>query len=68
MARGQGHTGRGQQVNERIGAGRHGGVYRIENLFVLVRACHGKDAGMVFADVIRFSAQAAGDDDLAVFG
>ena len=58
---------RGQQVDERIGAGRHGGVDRVEDLFVLVRACHGQDLGVVFADVVGLGAQAAGDDDLAVF-
>ena len=67
MARGQGHAGRGQQVNERIGAGRHGLMNGIQHLFVLVRASDGKDLGVVFADVVGFSTQASGDDDLAVF-
>ncbi len=67
VARGQGHAAGGQQVNERIGRGRHGGVHGIEHLFVLVRAGHGEDLRVVFADVIRLGAQTAGDDDLAVF-
>lgn len=40
---------------------------RVEDLFVLVRACHRQNVGVVFADVVGFGAKAACDDDLAVF-
>jgi len=42
-------------------------MHGIEYLFVLMRACHGKDAGMVFADVFWFCAQTACHDHATVF-
>ncbi len=50
------------------GAGRHGGVDGVEHLFVLVRAGDGEDAGVMGADIVGLGAEAAGDDDAAVFG
>ena len=43
VARGERDACGGQQVDERVGGGRHGEVDRVEDLFVLVRACHGED-------------------------
>ena len=42
-------------------------MHGIQDLFVLMRACHGEDLRVVFADVVGFCAQAAGDDDAAIF-
>ena len=67
VARGQLHRGRGQQVHERIGRGRHGGVDRVQHLFVLVRPGHGQHLGMRAGDVVGFRPQAAGHDHAPVF-
>ncbi len=42
-------------------------MHRIQNLFILVRARDGQNAWMMFADIIRFSAQTSCNDDFAVF-
>ena len=42
-------------------------MHRVEHLFVLVWACDRQNLRVVFADVVGFGAQAACDDDLAVF-
>ncbi len=66
VPRGEGHARGGQQVDERVGRGRDGGVDRVQHLLVLVRAGHGQDAGMGAGDVVGFGPQAAGDDHPAV--
>jgi hypothetical protein len=43
-------------------------MHRIQHLFVLVRAGHGQNTGVVFADVIRVGPKAAGDDHPAILG
>ena len=68
VARGQGDAAGGQQVDERVGRGRHGGVDGVQHGLVLMRASDGEDFGVVFADIIRFRPQAAGDDDATVLG
>ena len=58
----------GQQVDERIGIGRHGLVYRIQHLFVLMRAGHRQNAGMRAGDVVGLCPQTAGHDHPAILG
>ena len=57
----------GQQIDKGIGCRRHRGVYGIQHLFILVWAGDGQNARMMFADIIRLGAKAAGDDNLAIF-
>ena len=68
MARGQAHPRGGQQVDERVRRGRHGGVHRVEHLLVLVRARHGEHAGMRPGDVVGLGPEAAGHDHAPVLG
>ena len=66
MAWGEADAGRGQQVDEGVGLGRHGGVDGVQHLFVLMRPRDGQHLGMRAGDVIGLRPQTAGDDDAAV--
>jgi len=67
MPRCQRHTCRGQQINKRIRRGRHGIVHGIQDLLILVRARHGQNTRMMFADIIRLGTKTARHDHPPVF-
>ncbi len=68
VARRQADARGGQQVDERIGLRRHGGVNGIKNRFVLMRAGDGQNARVRAGDEFGVGPKAAGHDDAAVFG
>jgi hypothetical protein len=59
MPRRQLHARGRQKVDERVGRGRHGGMHRVEHLFVLLRAGDRQNLGMRAGDVVGLRAQAA---------
>ena len=67
VARRQADGLRGQQIDKRIGRGRHGPMHRVQHLFILVRAGDGQNTRVMFADIIRLGPQTAGHDHLAIF-
>ena len=56
-----------QKIDKRVGVGRNGGVDRIQNLFVLVRACHRQNPGVCAGDVLRLGPQTACHDHPPIF-
>ena len=66
MARGEVNGGGGQEVEEGVGGGRHGGVDGVEDGLVLLRAGDREDGRVGCADDALVGAEAACDDDPAV--
>ena len=56
------------QVDERVVLGRQCGMHRAHHALIILRAGDGQHIRELLADLLRALAQAAGDDDLAVFG
>ena len=66
MARREADTGCGEQIDKRIWEGGRL-MYRIQNLFILLRASDCENTGMRAGDKLRLCAEATGDDDATVF-
>ena len=68
VTRRQPHARGRQQVHERVGRRRHGGVDRVQHLLVLLGAGDGQHRGMRAGDIVRLGPEAAGDDHPSVLG